>query len=60
MPQRLWGVRQPDVAGLVRVKRHRFEDGRAVFVYIMDPTDPTHRVVDATSNTKLGSGISRG
>ena len=53
-------MRQPDVAGLVRVKRHRFEDGRAVFVYIMDPTDPTHRVVDATSNTKLGSGISLG
>ena len=46
------GGEASEVEGPARVKRPRFEDGRAVFIYIMDPTEPTHRVVDATTNTK--------
>ena len=46
------GCEASDVEGPARVKRPRFEDARALFIYIMDPTVPTHRVVDATTNTK--------
>ena len=46
------GGEASDIEGPARVKRPRFEDGRAVFIYMMDPTEPTHRVVDATTNTK--------
>ena len=41
-----------DIEGPARVKRPRFEDGEAIFIYIIDPIEPTHGVVDATTNTK--------
>ena len=41
-----------DVEGPAKVKRPGFEDARAVFIYIMDLKEPTHRIVNATTNSK--------
>ena len=42
-----------DGEGLAKFERPRFEDRRPMFIYIMNPTGPTHRVVDATTNAKI-------
>lgn len=46
------GGQVSDVEGSARVKRPGFKDGRAVFIYIMDPKEPTHLMVNAPTNSK--------
>lgn len=37
---------EADVEGLVRAKRPKYDDGRPVVIYVLDPANPTHRIAN--------------